>query len=174
MTSLSVAQARRARWWRARLAENPSATVLLLEAGPNDDMQSVIDASQHGTNIGGPLDWGFRSEPNTQLNGRRLLLTMGKVLGGGSSINAMVWARGHRSDWDFFAAEAGDFRWGYDSVLAIYTRIEDWHGLPDPEYRGVGGRRLFNQRPTPAPWPSQHWRQRLRSAYRHSRMRTVA
>ena len=134
-----------------RLAENPSATVLLIEAGPNDDVRSVIDASQHHWNIGGPLDWGFRSEPNTRLNDRRLPLAMGKVLGGGSSINAMVWARGHRSDWDFFAAEAGDFRWGYDSVLAIYKRIEDWHGLPDPEYRGVGGLAFVQPAPEPSP-----------------------
>jgi choline dehydrogenase len=64
---------------------------------------------------------------------------MGKGLGGGSSINAMIWARGHKSDWDFFASEAGDPAWNYESVLNIYRRIEDWHGAPDPKYRGTGG-----------------------------------
>jgi choline dehydrogenase len=64
---------------------------------------------------------------------------MGRVLGGGSSINASVWAHGHRNDWDFFAAEAGDDAWSYDSVLAIYRRIEDWQGAPDPRRRGSGG-----------------------------------
>ena len=60
-------------------------------------------------------------------------MSMGKVLGGGSSINVMVWARGHKNDWDFFASEAGDPAWNYESVLNIYRRIEDWHGAPDPE-----------------------------------------
>jgi choline dehydrogenase len=64
---------------------------------------------------------------------------MGKVLGGGSSVNAMVWARGHRGDWEDFAAEAGDASWGYDSILGIYRRIEDWQGAKDPLRRGVGG-----------------------------------
>src|SRR5262245_38342800 len=77
---------------------------------------------------------------------------MGKVLGGGSSINAMIWARGHKSDWDFFASETGDPAWGYESVLDIYRRIEDWHGAPDPRYRGTGGPVFVQplQNPTPA------------------------
>src|SRR5262245_25435602 len=78
-------------------------------------------------------------QPNPHLNGRSLPLSMGKVLGGGSSINAVGWARGHRNDWDFFAAEAGDTAWNYESVLNLYRRIEDWHGAPDPKYRGTGG-----------------------------------
>jgi choline dehydrogenase len=51
----------------------------------------------------------------------------------------MVWSRGHKNDWDFFASEAGDQAWSYESVLNIYRRIEDWHGAPDPDYRGTGG-----------------------------------
>ena len=66
------------------------------------------------------------------LNGRRLPLAMGKVLGGGSSINAMAWARGHKNDWDYFAKEAGDPSWGYESILGIFRSIEDWQGAPDP------------------------------------------
>jgi choline dehydrogenase len=64
---------------------------------------------------------------------------MGKVLGGGSSINVMFWSRGHRNDWDYFAAEADEPSWNYKSVLGIYRRIEDWHGEPDPRRRGRGG-----------------------------------
>jgi choline dehydrogenase len=63
----------------------------------------------------------------------------------------MIWARGHKSDWDFFAAEAGDSAWNYQSVLNIYRRIEDWHGAPDPKYRGTGG--LVFVEPAPAPNP---------------------
>src|SRR4029077_15080606 len=79
------------------------------------------------------------SEPNPSVNGRSLPLSMGKVLGGGSSINLMIWARGHKSDWDFFAEAGGDPAWSYESVLRIYRRIENWHGSPDPDYRGTGG-----------------------------------
>jgi choline dehydrogenase len=81
-------------------------------------------------------------------------MSMGKVLGGGSSINVMIWARGHKNDWDYFAAEAGDPAWNYQSVLNIYRRIEDWHGRPDPEYRGTGGP-IFVQ-PAPDPNPIAH------------------
>lgn len=73
-------------------------------------------------------------------------MDMGKVLGGGSSINAMAWARGHKADWDFFAAAAGD---DYESVLEIYRRIEDWHGVPDPKYRGTGGPVFVEPAPNP-------------------------
>jgi choline dehydrogenase-like flavoprotein len=64
---------------------------------------------------------------------------MGKVLGGGSSINVMIWARGHRSDWEHFAAESGEPAWGYESVLDLYRSIEDWHGIGEPDHRGTGG-----------------------------------
>ena len=122
-----------------RLAENPAVSVLLLEAGGDDDVPSVTDARQWVTNIGSERYWEFKAEPNPHLNGRAIPMGMGKVLGGGSSINAMVWARGHKSDWDFFASETADPAWGYESVLDIYRRIEDWQGAPDPKYRGTGG-----------------------------------
>src|SRR6516225_4133083 len=117
-----------------RLAENPELNVLLLEAGGNDDSPSVMEASQWTTNIGSERYWQFKAEPNRWLNGRAISLGMGRGLGGGSSINAMIWARGHKSDWDSFASETGDPAWGYESVLDIYRRIEDWQGAPDPRY----------------------------------------
>ena len=122
-----------------RLAANPEVNVLLLEAGGNDDVPLVREASKWPMNLGTERDWGFKDQPNSHLNGRAIGLSMGKVLGGGSSINALAWARGHKNDWDFFASEAGDPAWGYESVLNIYRRIEDWHGPPDPKYRGDGG-----------------------------------
>ncbi|MFZ0714266.1 GMC family oxidoreductase [Mycobacterium sp.] len=129
-----------------RLAENPDVSVLLLEAGGDDDVPSVTNPLVWPENLGTELDWGFLSEPNPQLGGRRLQMSMGKVLGGGSSINAMAWSRGHASDWDLFAAEADDQSWSYGSILDIYRRIEDWAGTPDPKYRGVGGE-VFLQPP---------------------------
>jgi len=130
-----------------RLAENPEVSVLLLEAGGNDEVASVIDAKQWASNLGSVRDWAFKAQPNPHLNGRVVSMSMGKVLGGGSSINAMAWARGHKNDWDYFAAEAGDSAWNYEAVMKIYRRIEDWHGAPDPEHRGTGGL-VFIQ-----PWP---------------------
>jgi len=71
--------------------------------------------------------------------GALIPMSMGKVLGGGSSINVMIWARGHKTDWDYFASEAGDPAWSYDSILDIYRRIENWQGMPDPVRRGRDG-----------------------------------
>jgi len=76
---------------------------------------------------------------------------MGRVLGGGSSINVMAWARGHRHDWDVFASESRDPEWNYESVLKIFRRIEDWHGAPDPQYRGTGGPVFVQPAPDPNP-----------------------
>ena len=134
-----------------RLAENPTVNVLLLEAGGDDDVPSVINAGQWPLNLETERQWNFRAQPNARLNGRAMPLNMGRVLGGGSSVNAMIWARGHMNDWDFFAAEAGNRAWNYDSVLDIYRRIEDWRGVPDPKRRGAGG--LLFVQPAPDPNP---------------------
>lgn len=134
-----------------RLAENPDVSVLLLEAGGEDTAPAVVEANQWPTNLGTERDWGFRALPNPRLNGRSIPMSMGKVLGGGSSINVMCWARGHKNDWDFFADEAGDPGWGYAAVLDIYRRIEDWHGAPDPAYRGTGGPVFVQPAPEPSP-----------------------
>src|SRR5580700_7056454 len=134
-----------------RLAENAEVSVLLLEAGGTDDMPSIKEAGQWPLNIGGERDWAFMGQPNPHLNGRSIPLNMGKILGGGSSINLMAWARGHKNDWDFFAAEARDAAWSYESVLNIYRRIEDWHGVPDPRCRGPGGPVFVQPAPDPHP-----------------------
>ncbi len=107
-----------------RLAEIPDASVLLIEAGGSDDVPVVKDAARWPENLGSERDWAFPTRANPHLNGRALLCSMGKVLGGSSSINVMVWSRGHRNDWDGFAEAAGDPAWNYDSVLGIYRRIE--------------------------------------------------
>lgn len=130
-----------------RLAENPDVSVLLLEAGGNDEVPSVTEASHWPMNLGSERDWAFQAQPSAALNGRSIPLSMGKVLGGGSSINVMVWARGHRADWDHYATVAGQPAWNYRSVVDIYRRIENWHGAPDPDHRGVDGP-VFIQPPT--------------------------
>jgi choline dehydrogenase len=123
-----------------RLAANPDVSVLLIEAGGSDETEMVLDTDRWPMNLGSQLDWSFFTQPNPNLNGRSILYSMGKVLGGGSSINVGTWSRGHKADWDMYAAEAGDRNWGYDAVLKLYrTRVEDWTGIPDPEFYGVGG-----------------------------------
>ena len=135
-----------------RLAENPDVTVvLLLEAGGDDEAPSITEADRWVQNLGTERDWQFQAAPNPSLNGRAIPLSMGKVVGGGSSINAMIWARGHQRDWDFFASESGDQAWRYESVLDLYRRIEDWHGAPDPAYRGTGGPMFVQPKPDPQP-----------------------
>ena len=122
-----------------RLAENPKNQVLLLEAGEMDLKPNVLITENWYFNMGGPMDWSFAAEPGAAVNKRSLHQAMGKALGGGTSINGMVWARGHKNDFEHWAKEAGDTSWGYQHVLDIYKRIEDWQGTPDPKRRGTGG-----------------------------------
>jgi choline dehydrogenase len=134
-----------------RLAENPKNQVLLLEAGEMDLKPNVLITENWYFNIGGPMDWSFAAEPGTAVNNRSLHQAMGKALGGGTSINGMVWARGHKNDFQRWAKESGDTSWGYQHVLEIYKRIEDWHGTADPERRGTGGLVFVQSPPDPNP-----------------------
>jgi choline dehydrogenase len=133
-----------------RLAENQDAQVLLLEAGGEDLKPGILITETWFLNQGGEFDWGFVAERSPSVNNRSIAQAMGKAIGGGTSINGMVWARGHKNDFDHWAKEAGDDAWNYRHVLDIYRRIEDWHGVPDPQRRGSGGE-VFVQ---PAPNPS--------------------
>ena len=133
-----------------RLAENQDAQVLLLEAGGEDLKPGILITETWFFNQGGEFDWNFAAERSPSVNNRSIAQAMGKAIGGGTSINGMVWARGHKNDFDHWAKEAGDDAWNYRHVLDIYRRIEDWHGVPDPERRGSGGE-VFVQ---PAPNPS--------------------
>src|SRR5690348_2151245 len=122
-----------------RLAGHQQVSVRLVEAGGTDEVDSVRQAEQWTLNLGSERDWGFAAEPDEQVYGRALPFSMGKGLGGGSSINAMIWARGHRSDWDHFAEESGEASWGYQRVLDVYRGIEDWQGRGETSHRGRGG-----------------------------------
>ncbi len=83
-------------------------------------------------------DWGFQSEPEPYLGGRRLATPRGKVIGGSSSINGMVYVRGHARDFDHWA-EVGAAGWAYADVLPYFKRMENWHGGEDGEWRGHDG-----------------------------------
>lgn len=83
-------------------------------------------------------DWGFESEPEPNLDNRRLAVPRGKVLGGSSSVNGMVWVRGHARDFDHWAEE-GATGWDYAGVLPYYRRLESWHGPGSSDWRGTDG-----------------------------------
>ncbi|HXE21777.1 MAG TPA: choline dehydrogenase [Rhodoferax sp.] len=123
----------------ARLSENPAVRVCLLEAGPMD--KSVLIHCPAGLALlakNGQANWAFETVPQPGLNGRRGYQPRGKVLGGSSSINAMIYIRGHRADYDHWAAQ-GNPGWAFDDVLPYFKRSEnnergadDWHGAGGP------------------------------------------
>ena len=134
-----------------RLAAETDARVLVLEAGGTDQVEAVLNPGMWPANIRSERDWKYSASPSPAVNNRALILPMGKVVGGGSSINATVWARGHKNDFDFWASETGDASWNYANVLKIYKRIEDWQGIPDPARRGKGGRLWIEPARNPNP-----------------------
>ena len=121
----------------ARLSEDPSCSVLLLEAGGSDDHPDVKDPSKWPTLFYGPLDWCWNSAPLRGCFNRIDHVPRGKMLGGCHSHNASAWVRGHRADFDSWA-HAGCAGWSWTDVLPIFKKIEDWHG-PVCDLRGIGG-----------------------------------
>ncbi len=122
----------------ARLAE-AGHTVCLLEAGPPDRNPYIAIPSGYVKNIFNPaLTWGFKSEVVPGTADRRVDLTQGRVVGGSSSINGMVYNRGQAADYDGWA-QAGHAGWGYADVLPYFKQAESRLGGGDDAYRGRGG-----------------------------------
>ena len=122
-----------------RLTEDQDVSVLLLEAGGKDDYHWIHIPVGYLYCIGNPrTDWRYKTQPEAGLNGRALAYPRGRVLGGSSSINGMIYMRGQREDYDGWARETGDPGWSWDSVLPIFKRSEDHHaGASDAH--GAGG-----------------------------------
>ncbi len=120
-------------------AARPDASILVLEAGDWDTAPSVMDPGVWFTNLGTDRDWKDVAIPSSGTNNRAIPEHMGRVVGGGSSINATIWARPFKADLEHWAAETGDRAWGYEHGLSIYRRVENWQGRPDARYRGQGG-----------------------------------
>jgi choline dehydrogenase len=121
-----------------RLSHDGRARVLLLEAGGSDTRFYVHLPLGYGKLYYDPaVNWCYRTEPDPGLNGQRDFWPRGKVLGGSSSINAMVWIRGHRSDYDDWESIGGT-DWGWQAALEGYRAIEDNEAGGD-EWRGKGG-----------------------------------
>lgn len=122
-----------------RLSADPARTVLLLEAGGKDDWIWIHIPIGYLYCIGNPrTDWCYRIEPDPGLNGRSILYARGRVLGGSSSINAMLYLRGQARDYDEWAQLTGDDRWSWNNVLPVFKASEDhWRGGDD--LHGAGG-----------------------------------
>jgi len=122
-----------------RLSADPNASVLLLEAGGRDDWIWIHIPVGYLYCINNPrADWCYHTEPDPGLNGRSIRYPRGKVLGGSSSINAMLYLRGQARDYDEWAQLTGDAGWAWRDVLPVFMRMEDhWRGAD--EKHGAGG-----------------------------------
>jgi choline dehydrogenase-like flavoprotein len=113
------------------------AQVLVIESGGPDDAPTIANPSIWFYNVGGPLDYHLPVKPSPRLNNRTFNMALGHVLGGGSSINAMVWTRGMQRDYDGWA-ENGAKGWAFADVLPVFKSQEDWEGGANA-WRGAGG-----------------------------------
>src|SRR6478609_3654161 len=121
-----------------RLSADPKNRVLLLEAGGDDNWIWFHIPVGYLFAIGNPRsDWMFKTEPEPGLNGRALNYPRGRVLGGSSSINGMIYMRGQAADYDGWR-QAGNAGWGWDDVLPYFKRAED-HYSGETEFHGAGG-----------------------------------
>lgn len=122
-----------------RLSADGSKRVLLLEAGGKDDWMWIHIPVGYLYCIGNPrTDWCYQTEPDPGLNGRSILYARGKVLGGSSSINGMIYMRGQARDYDEWAALTGDDRWSWKSILPVFKESED-HFAGVSDAHGAGG-----------------------------------
>jgi choline dehydrogenase-like flavoprotein len=123
----------------SRLSEDGKSTVCLIEAGPKDRNPlihipaCIVLLMRHKH-----LNWGFSTTPQDEMNGARVSVPRGRALGGSSSINGMVYIRGHRGDYDDWAA-AGNPGWGWDDVMPYFLKSENNRSFPESEYHGKGG-----------------------------------
>ena len=122
-----------------RLSQDPNHQVLLIEAGGEDDWIWIKIPVGYLFAIANPrTDWCFKTEPDPGLNGRSIHYARGRVIGGCSSINAMIYMRGQASDYARWVDAIGDPRWGWDQALSVYKSIEDYFDGPN-EWHGVSG-----------------------------------
>jgi choline dehydrogenase len=129
----------------ARLTEDGTRSVLLLEAGPVDKAANIHIPAAFSKLFRGDLDWNYDTTPQPELGGRTVYWPRGRVLGGSSSMNAMMWVRGFAADYDDWAEEAGD-DWSYDALLPYFRRIERVEGVSDPDHGANGMMHVQAQR----------------------------
>ncbi len=122
----------------SRLSEKPGNRVLLLEAGPKDRNLWIHIPIGYYRNVFSPLSWGYETEPDEGIGGRSMIWPRGKVLGGTSSINGLVYIRGQKQDYDHWR-QLGNTGWGYEDVLPFFKKAEHqerganaFHGVDGP------------------------------------------
>lgn len=120
-----------------RLTEQSDTRVLILEAG-GEDRSLMLRIPAAMPQLGARYDWRFPAEPDSSRDGARSFWAQGKVIGGSSSINAMLWVRGDPTDFDRWAAENGCTGWDYEGVLPYFRRSENFTGA-STQARGTGG-----------------------------------
>jgi choline dehydrogenase len=121
-----------------RLTENPSTRVLLIEAGPPDDADEVHIPAALSLLFQSTYDWDFRTVPQERAAGRSIYWPRGRMLGGSSSINAMIYIRGSRHDYDTWRDEYGCSGWGYDDLMPYFRRAEGNSRGADAYHGGTG------------------------------------
>jgi choline dehydrogenase len=130
-----------------RLTRKKDTTVLLIEAGGKDDYLWIHIPVGYLHCIGNPrTDWLYKTEADAGLHGRSLIYPRGKVLGGSSSINGMIYMRGQSGDYDRWAEATGDSSWAWDQVLPLFMKSEDYHGGAGPAHGSGGEWRVEKQR----------------------------
>ncbi len=122
----------------SRLTENPAASVLLLEAGPPDDAEEIRIPAALNLLFQSAYDWDFHTVPQMRADGRSIYWPRGRTLGGSSSINAMIYIRGSRYDYDSWRDDYGCTGWGYADLLPYFLRAED-NSRGSSAYHGAGG-----------------------------------
>src|SRR3954464_15766372 len=121
----------------ARLSEDPDCEVCLLEAGPPDSADNIHIPMAFGKLFKTQYDWDYSTAPEPFCDRRRIYLPRGRTLGGSSSMNAMIYIRGNRADYDGWR-DGGATGWGYDDVLPYFLRAED-NERGASEFHGAGG-----------------------------------
>ncbi|MFC0135996.1 choline dehydrogenase [Massilia eurypsychrophila] len=130
-----------------RLTRKKDTTVLLIEAGGKDDYLWIHIPVGYLHCIGNPrTDWLYKTEADAGIGGRSLIYPRGKVLGGSSSINGMIYMRGQSGDYDRWAELTGDPGWAWDKVLPLFMKTEDHHGGANANHGGGGEWRVEKQR----------------------------
>lgn len=122
----------------ARLSEDPSVSVLLLEAGPPDNVDAVKIPAAFSYLFRTARDWNFSTVEQKQANSRRVFWPRGKTLGGSSSINAMIYIRGAAADYDHWRDSLGCVGWGYSDLLPYFKKAED-NERGASQFHGAGG-----------------------------------
>jgi choline dehydrogenase len=139
----------------SRLTEDPACRVLLLEAGGEDDSPSIRTPALYAQLQDGPCDWADRTVPQAHMHGRRIFMPQGRVLGGSSAINYMIYMRGNRGDYDQWARDGSD-GWAYGDVLPYFVKSEGNRAISD-RYHGTAGPLAVTSHPPSNPLVARYF-----------------